>query len=785
MLASLRHASQTQDEGIHAAAGYSYLRFNDYRFDPENGNLSQRIMALPLLSENYKFPIDQDVWRNADELELAWRWFNDFGNDIDAMDFRGRAACGILAVILGVLVWQWSRQLFGVAGGMISLVLYVFNPSILANGALMTSDTAATLFFVAGLWAWWRSLQQVTLGRVLVSGLTIGALLVSKMSGVLIIPMALILLAARISHGAPLPVRSLGLGELRSRWRQVGTLAVVILANSVLALITVWAFYGFRYSAFSPGMPDGRWAGETWEEVLGKTLPGALLDQINLTSSQRGDVGRVFVRDQAEPERWSLASVKAIDDVKDEVLTAEQRQRLDTLLASPSPNLIPRILESMRHFRFLPEAYIYGFAHSWHNSLERAAFLNGQFSLIGFREFFPYTFLVKTPLSLFVVILIAIGAVVWGLMRAGAGWRGQLAESFYRTLPLWVLFAVYWIVAISSHLNIGHRHILPTYPPLLILCGASGHWFNFSLGRKKRSPVGRDRVIPMTQGVLILSLILLISEIAYRFPHYLAYFNGIVAPKEAYRHLVYSSLDWGQDLPLVRPYIETEHPPQPVYLSYFGGDANPLYYHVPAILGYCVPGRFQKPPVQTLEFPASEANTSLYEFFQRDPEYDDQVFGEAQLGDKVSVVVIKKPSALRLTAGTYIISATLLQPITLPRLGTFGHWNERLEKQYEMSVQLTRSLLSDDPIERRTILPQLEPRKWNIALETYERLRFYRLAAFLRHRTPDDNIGYSMLVYHLTDDDLSLALNGPPPELERDLLQERFGPPRPGAGDIR
>src|SRR5215472_8554130 len=182
MMASLRHTSQTADEGIHAAAGYTYWRFNDYRFDPENANLSQRVMALPLLFGNYRSPpIDSDVWRTADEGKLAWQWFNDPDNDIDSMDFRGRAACGALAVILGFLVWQWSRKLFGAAGGMISLVLFVFNPSILANGALMTSDTTAALFFLASIWAWWRLLERLTLGRFVISGLTIGGLLVSKM----------------------------------------------------------------------------------------------------------------------------------------------------------------------------------------------------------------------------------------------------------------------------------------------------------------------------------------------------------------------------------------------------------------------------------------------------------------------------------------------------------------------------------------------------------------------------------------------------------------------------
>ena len=46
----------------------------------------------------------------------------------------------------------------------------------------------------------------------------------------------------------------------------------------------------------------------------------------------------------------------------------------------------------------------------------------------------------------------------------------------YRTAPLVVLFVVYWATSITSHLNIGHRHILPTYPVLFIAAGALGTW---------------------------------------------------------------------------------------------------------------------------------------------------------------------------------------------------------------------------------------------------------------------------------------------------------------------
>jgi hypothetical protein len=772
MLASLRNTSQTCDEGVHVAAGYTYWRFNDYRFDPDHGNLAQRVMALPLLFGSYKFPaMESDFWRTAREWDLAWQWFYELGNDVDGMLRRGRAAAGLLAVALGILVWRWSQHLFGVMGGMISLLLYVLNPSILANGALMTTDMAVTLLFLAATWAWWRMLHRLTVGRLIVSGLTMGALFISKMSAVLIIPIALTLLVARLINNTPLPVGCFGLKDLPSRSSRALAFAVAIVAHTIIVLIVVWASYGFRYSAFSPRMPEGRWTSETWEKVLGKPAPRNLLDQITLTPAQRNQVDQIFTRDRADKKTWSVASLRALDDIRAEVLTNEQAVQLQQLLEAPPPGFVARVLDTLRHYRLLPEAYIYGFASTWHGSLERPAFWNGDFSLVGWRTFFPYTFLVKTPLAVFLIIVIAIAAVAHRLKQEDG--LSRFVKGFYETLPLWALLAVYWTAAISSNINIGHRHILPTYPPLFILCGAAGYWFEAPVPSHRTSRP-RYSLARVACGVLALAFLVLTTEIVYRFPHYLAYFNGIITPADAYRHLVDSSLDWGQDLPQVRDYIENKNPARPVYLFYFGV-SSPPYYQTPAVLGYSFTKRYHRAPVQTLAFPAHRADALLYDFFRREPEYDERLVEKAHQGDRVLVAVVKKVNALRLTAGTYIVSATLLQPVTRPLRGAFGPWNERLEKQYQMAALSIKPLLSDNPEERRTALPQQTPQKWATIINTYEYLRFYRLAAFLRHRQPDDNIGYSMLVYHLTDSDLSAALDGPPPELGRDILQESFG----------
>jgi hypothetical protein len=774
LLFSLREKSLTLDEGVHVSAGYAFWRFDDYRLNPENGNLPERVMALPLFFGDYKFPpANSDPWRNSDKWTITWQWFYQLGNDADEMTRYGRAAIGLLAVGLGALVWTWSRQLFGAVGGMLSLLLYVLNPSILANGALMTSDTAAALFFFAATWSWWRLLQRVTVGRILISALAMGALFLSKTSALLILPIALILAMARVWIGRALPIHVFGLGEVRRRGMQFLAFAIAGVVHVAVVLVLIWGFHGFRYTAFSPAMPDGAWNEATWETLLDKPTPKVLFDRLGLSSLESEQIKSIFAHERADENAWSAASSKALDAVKREVLAEEQTSRLDQSLAEPPAQFFARVIEILRHRHLLPEAYLYGMAHVWRGSRERAAFFNGEFGVSGWRTFFPYTFLVKTPLPLFAVMALAMAAAIIRRSQRKTKASAHSGPTVYDTLPLWVLLAAYWCAAISSHLNIGHRHLLPTYPPLFVLCGAAGWWLRAwpGMGNEAKPFLRFSRGLGIG---LCVALVLLAVETVYRFPHYLAYFNGLVRPANGYRHLVDSSLDWGQDLPGVRRYIETKHPATPIYLSYFGF-ANPVYYGIPAIHAYSVTGAHRSPPLQTFTLSADRSRTFLEDLFRREPEYDPENVVTADRDGSVFAAVVKKPAALRLAGGTYFISATLLQPVTQPGRGAFGPWNARLENRYQAVRQFMTPLLSDDVEERRKALTQVPLEQWYAAINDYEFLRFHRLAAFLRQREPDDNIGFSILVYHLSDDDLGHALDGPPVELGRDLSMELFG----------
>ena len=87
-IASVKHKSATFDEVAHVTAGHSYWKQNDYRLHPENGNLPQRWMTLPLVlwHSDLKFPnVNSDNWHKSDLWQLGDEFFYQSGNDFETM----------------------------------------------------------------------------------------------------------------------------------------------------------------------------------------------------------------------------------------------------------------------------------------------------------------------------------------------------------------------------------------------------------------------------------------------------------------------------------------------------------------------------------------------------------------------------------------------------------------------------------------------------------------------------------------------------------------------------
>lgn len=669
-VSSMLRKSATFDEPLHLAAGYSYWTQNEYRFSTENGNLAQRWAALPLLFGTYHFP--QKVSGN---FSTGFDFLFNSGNDARKILMQGRAMMVLLGVALGVLVYLWSSELFGRAGGLISLTLYCYSPAILAHAQVATSDLTVALFFTFSIYCIWKMLHRVSVFSVAISAFAIGSLFVAKMSALLIIPMALLLIAIRLYSSESVSVEFSKSKQVTSRKGRALVFLLLMVAQVILVSGVVRAYYGFRFSASK--VPIAK-VEEPVEKAPIPQVPKPPGKQIK----------------EPEPLPGSLSLW------------------LDGLIAFA------------RTHHLVPEAYLRGLQVVFRHSLVKPAFFNGEYGAGGWFWFFPYCFLVKTPLPLFLILLLAAAAApfAWRLQskQDGLPFKAAAVRGLYRTSPLWVLLAIYWVVAVNTRLNIGERHILPVYPATFILAGAAAFW----LKRRYLAPA----------SLVVAAVGLFALESARIWPDYLAYFNQIVGgPKNGYKHLVDSSLDWGQDLPALKQWLQANgldrQKEVPVYLSYFGS-GNPSFYGIEA---------------------------------ERLPGYLDMDVTERGI--------------MRLKGGVYCISATMLQMVPIfPR----GHWSYDYEQQYQPLVHTAYLALADQgpggaaSLRRRTIPDEIKDQ-----LRFFPYLQLGRLCAYLRTRTPDHFIGYSILVYRLTDQDVKQALFMPPSEMkENDAVLVGLRPPR-------
>ncbi len=410
----------TYDELIHVASGRAYWETADYRFQPENGMLPQRLLALPLVGRDMNLSTDDRraliAWTYADPWTLSRLWFFESGEDPAALLSRARLVNALLGACVCGVVFAWSRSLFGNAGGFFSLTLAAFCPNLLANAGLATSDTSAALGFSLALLAWWRLLHRVSPGRVAAAGAATAFVALSKYSALLLGPMVVALLLLRLARRAPLPLAWRNARARLTGKRRAGALVPAALAAGLLAWILIWAAYGFRYEI----SPNSARFEKEWTVVL----------------LEKPDAVGVAMAGAPDASDFTTIRGGALQDC----------------------------IRWARDHRVLPEGWLYGLAYVARNAKARMSYFAGEYSLTGWPAFFPVAFLAKTPPA----GLVALAASL-ALIAAG---RGPGRPHRYRCAPLLAGIAIYFAAALSSRLNIGYRHLLPILPPVWILAGA-------------------------------------------------------------------------------------------------------------------------------------------------------------------------------------------------------------------------------------------------------------------------------------------------------------------------
>ena len=248
--------NQTFDEAEYLACGMEWVDLGQYQLGPEQPPLARIFMAIGPYLDGSRFTYSGGSEGEGNEILYATNYWRTLA----------LARCGILPffILACLMVWFWTKHLFGRTTALVAVLLFSNIPPILGHSGVATTDMAAAATLASALYAVTLYLETPTWRRGVLLGLALAAAVVSKFSNVAFFSVSLLLLVLFRA----LWNRRFSLRSPRVHWRHgAACIAVVVVA--------IWSVYRF---ARDPVIVPGRdLNGVERSMELGRLLPDGAL----------------------------------------------------------------------------------------------------------------------------------------------------------------------------------------------------------------------------------------------------------------------------------------------------------------------------------------------------------------------------------------------------------------------------------------------------------------------------------------------------------------------------
>ncbi|MEK7165244.1 MAG: glycosyltransferase family 39 protein [Patescibacteria group bacterium] len=361
--------------------------------------------------------------------------------------FWGRMTLLPFYILGAVSVYLVVRRFFGKGCALVSLVLFLYNPEILAHGRLLKQDYLQAITVFASAISYYLFLRQPTLRRLFLGGMILGIALLTKGSSLLLLPIYLVFTCLFIA-------------TKQMRYRSIPK----VIGLFLVALVVLHAGYLFRETGHLP---------PTW-----------------------------------------------------------QSQKFQIVASTPFTRQL---------LYLLPGAYLRGLDDAmqisesgWGSYLWGEKYFNGRW------YYFPIVFMIKTPLSLLLLLIMA--TIAWFNKKISP-------PPLLMTMMVFLIASHFFYFMFFNRINHGLRYLLMVYP--LIILFIAPLW--------KLKVVSPEKLFRVRLGITSLLIWYVWGTISIA-PHYLAYANELIGgPKNLWKYVADSNIDWGQDEIFLAQYLQT-HP---------------------------------------------------------------------------------------------------------------------------------------------------------------------------------------------------------------------------------
>ena len=509
--------SPTLNEPGHLVAGISHWKFRRFELYRVNPPLVRMVAAIPVILSGYEE--DWSAFHDSPGARPVFEIGEEFivanGERSFLLFLLARWSCIPFSWVGAIACYLWARDLYGQSAGVLACSLWCFSPTIIAHGSLITADAHATALGIAACYSFWRWLKKPTWLQVSLTGIVLGLAELAKTTLIVFYPIwPLMWLVYRIS----------GKYKMRpSDWlRELG----MLLLRMLIGLYVLNLGYGFENS-------------------------GMKLKEFHFVS-------KLF------------AGQESIDFGRQN--TSSDTQTSDA--ASPhnrfSNNWIGNLPVPF------PKNYMLGIDIQQRDfeNYARPSYLRGEWKSEGWWYYYLYAALIKVPLGVWglCVILVMHCLVV---MRNDVRAITSIGDIVVLLFPA---FTILIIVSSKTGFSEHFRYILPCFPFFFIWISNVSTFINnkcFSTLKLDILNKSCNLGLCLPNAALPLLIVFFItwtfSSSLWIYPHSLGYFNEAVAgPLGGPRHLLGSSVDWGQDLRYLIWWDANREDNKQLYLAYFG-----------------------------------------------------------------------------------------------------------------------------------------------------------------------------------------------------------------------
>lgn len=600
--------STTMDEKAHIPASYSYVRYLDMRLNPEHPPLLKDLAGLVILfiAPLPTFPVPSALWERGDEnvdqskhpegpakhwglaqWEFGDRFLFGEGNDPDTLTFFARLPIILIALLLGYMIFRWTRELAGTLAGLFALLLYAADPNVLGHNHLVTTDVGIAAFIFSSAYFFVRFLKNPSWKNVFLSGLFLGLANLAKFSAVILFPLfgLLVILYAFSKPRPETPEET-----QPSSWRRklVFSFVLKFAASVAVCFAVIWSLYLVN----TWNMPA-----EVTQEIARAVFPN---DRTMGRLAENTVIGLSGIQLMKPLAHYFLGVFMVFARVSG----GNTYFFLDTVSNQATPLYFPLVF-LMKSTLPLLAILAFGLCYGVWRIIKVA----------------------RTDKS------------------EGASWGSILAHSFHSHIAQYTMLGfvvLYGYLSVTGNLNIGFRHLFPILPFLFVL----GTKAVFDYWRRHH---GNHTTWTIMRGFIFIFTCWIILIPVFAYPSYLSYFNTAMGGHtEGYKYVTDSNYDWGQDAKRLDRWVEkynlcvsnhqessadcrkltdgklfpTETPIQKIRVDYFGG-GSPEYYlkdmyeswhsnNPPEAGWYAVSAGFYQESIYKKDQPAGNINYSWF-----------------------------------------------------------------------------------------------------------------------------------------------------------------------------